>query len=96
MIDFNKIIRLGEGQIKTAGEVLARAFFDYPQFDHLLPDLDERTKKIKSIFEFIVRYGIMFGEVYSTSPNLEAVAIWLPYWKSVMTPMKMLNLHENY
>ena len=61
----NNLIRLSEGQIKAAGKMLARSFHDYPQFDYSLPNLDERSKKLPIIFEFMVRYGIMYGEVYS-------------------------------
>jgi ribosomal protein S18 acetylase RimI-like enzyme len=60
--------------------MLARAFHDYPQFDHTLPNLEERALKLPKIKEFMVRYGIMYGEVYSISENLEGVAVWLPYW----------------
>ena len=78
----NDLIRLTEEQAKEAGIMLARAFFDYPQFDHTLPDLEERRRKLPEIKEFMVRYGIMYGEVYSTSSDLEAVAVWLPYWEA--------------
>jgi len=88
MSDSNNLIRLAEEQVKTAGEILARSFHDYPQFDHTLPNLDVRSKKLPEIYEYIVRYGIMYGEVYGTSSNLEGVAIWLPYWDAEITKEK--------
>ncbi len=30
----------------------------------------------------------MYGKVYSISPNLEGVAVWLPYWEAEMTQEK--------
>ena len=82
------LIRVTEGQAKAAGETLARAFHDYPQYDYLFTDLDEKIRKLPEVKEFLVRYGIMYGEVYSTSPNLEGVAVWLPYWDTEITRAK--------
>ncbi len=81
-------IRLTEGQAKAAGEILARAFHDYPQYDYLFTNVDEKIRKLPEINEFLVRYGIMYGEVYATSPNLEGVAVWLPYWDTEITRKK--------
>ena len=87
----SNLIRLTEGQAKVAGEMLARAFYEYPQFGHLLPNLDERSRKLPGIFEFMVRYGIMYGEVYSISANLEGVAVWLPYWEAEVIEEKSVK-----
>ncbi|MBY8992733.1 MAG: GNAT family N-acetyltransferase [Candidatus Lokiarchaeota archaeon] len=81
----SNIIRLTEGQAKEAVIMLARAFHNYPQFDYTLPNLKERAQKLPEIKEFMVRYGIMYGEVYSNSENLEGIAVWLPYWKTEVT-----------
>ena len=78
------LIRLTEEHAQAAGKVLVRAFYDYPTFNHLFLDEDEKSKKLPEIYEFFVRYGIMYGEVYSFSPNLEAVAVWLPFWEAEM------------
>jgi ribosomal protein S18 acetylase RimI-like enzyme len=85
MSKLNNLVRLTEEQAEAAGIMLARSFHDYPQFDHTLPNLDERHKKLPIIYEFMVRYGIMYGEVYSISSNLEGVAVWLPYWDAEIT-----------
>ena len=81
----NSLIRLTEGQAKEAGIMLARAFHDYPQYDHTLSNLEERARKLPEIKEFMVRYGVMYGEVYSISSNLEGIAVWLPYWDAEVT-----------
>ena len=65
--------------------MFARAFHDYPQFNHTLPNLEERARKLPEIKEFMVRYGVMYGEVYSVSTNLEGIAVWLPYWDAEVT-----------
>jgi len=76
------LIRLNEGHVKLAGKVLAKAFQNYPSFDHLIPDLEERAIKLPALFEYMVRYGVLFGEVYGTSANLEGIAVWRPYWEA--------------
>lgn len=87
----NNLIRLTEGQIKAAGEMLTRAFYDYPFFVYFLPNLDERSRKLPEIFEFMVRYGIRYGEVYSISANLEGIAGWIPYWEVELTEERAIK-----
>ncbi len=88
--------RVTEEQAKAAGETLARAFHDYPLQIYLFPDEDERSKKLPIIFEFLVRYGIMYGEVYGSSPNLEGVAVWLPFWDAEMTEERGMKCGMSY
>ena len=73
MSRFDIPYRITESQAKAAGETLARAFHDYPTMIYYFPDEDERRKKLPIIYEFFVRYGIMYGEVYGSSTNLEAM-----------------------
>jgi ribosomal protein S18 acetylase RimI-like enzyme len=88
----NNLIRLTDKQAKTAGKMLVRAFYDYPSVVHTFPNIDEKTKKLPKLFEFMVCFGIKYGEVYSTSKNVEAVAVWLPYWEAEMTGEREMNL----
>lgn len=76
------ICRLTEDQIKPASKVYSRAFQDDPGFIYSIPDSFERENKLHYLYEFVIRYGFSYGEVYATSPNLEGVATWLPYWES--------------
>ena len=78
----NNLIRVTEQQAEVAGKVLARAFYNYPTFDLLFHDEDEKMRAQSELYEYLVRYGIMFGEVYATSPNFEGVAVWLPFWEA--------------
>ena len=90
MNEYN-LIRLIEGQVKAASEMLTRAYYDYPLYVYLFPDLDERNRNLLVFFEFIVPYGIINGELYSISANLEGVAIWLPYWEADMPEEKIIK-----
>ncbi len=88
--DLNNLVRLKEPQIKPAAEMLGRAFQDDPLFTHFFPDASERKSKLPYIFKFLIRYGVWYGEVYATSPNLEGVAVWLPPEKADMTLRRMI------
>ncbi|KKL93859.1 hypothetical protein LCGC14_1870440 [marine sediment metagenome] len=55
MNESNNLIRLSEGQSKTAGKMLARAFYDYPQVEYEFPNIEERSKKLIETFEFRYR-----------------------------------------
>ena len=48
----NNLVRLTEKHATEAGIMLARAFHDYPQFDHTHPNLEVRTQKLPEIKEF--------------------------------------------
>jgi GNAT superfamily N-acetyltransferase len=89
--DFNNILRLDKSHIKPATRVLARAFQDYPLFVHLIPDESERKNKLSYILEAFVRYGILYGEVYASSPNLEGVAVWWSPQLTILIPWRMIR-----
>lgn len=81
MISKNNIITLTKNQIKSAGEVLGRALKDDPVSVHVLPDKNERHERIKYVFQMTSCLGIKYGEVHASSPNLEGVAVWIPFEK---------------
>jgi len=74
--DLTELLRLNESHIKPAGAVLARAFEDDPFFTNLIPDVFERRNQMPYITQLITRSGVLRGEVYATSSNLEGVAVW--------------------
>lgn len=89
--DLNNLVRLTKSQIKTAGEMFARAFQDYPLATYFIPDAFERKNKSHYPFECLIHYGVLYGEVYATSPNLEGVVVWLPSEKAEMTLWGMIR-----
>jgi len=88
--DLNNLVRLTKPQIKPAAEMFAQAFQDDPLFASLIPDASERKLLLPNIFQFMIRYGVFYGGVYATSPNMEGVAVWLPSEKAKMTLWKMI------
>ena len=71
--------RLSEDQIETASRVVGRAFHEDPLFVYCFPDPVERRTKIVTHCEYLILVGILSGEVYITSNEIEAVAVWHPY-----------------
>jgi len=58
--------------------MLARAFQDDPLSSYFFPNTSQRERMQCYAFEFMLRFSISYGEVYTTSPNLEGSAAWLP------------------
>jgi len=71
------IVRLSKHQVSQAAAMLTRAFFDDPKFIHVFPEIIARKELSRYVFEFELRYGMNYGDVYTTSPSLEGVAVWL-------------------
>jgi GNAT superfamily N-acetyltransferase len=79
------MIQLQRHQAKAASETLVRAFLDDPLLSYFVPDVSAREKLLRYVFEVRIKFAILHGEVYGTSPNLEGVAVWLPEAKADMT-----------
>jgi ribosomal protein S18 acetylase RimI-like enzyme len=59
-----------------ASEILAKAFINYPPFEYVFPDIDERKKKLAKVLKFLLKCGICNGVVVAPSKNLEGISIW--------------------
>lgn len=83
------MIRLPETEISRAGELLARSFFCDPIVVYMFPDEGERARLQPWHCTAFVRYGHLFGEVYSTAGHTCGVAVWLPRGEAEMTPERI-------
>jgi hypothetical protein len=86
----NELVKLSKKHIKPASKVLSRAFQNDPVLRWQIPDTNKRLAKIHNFWKLSLRIGIKYGEVYTTSENLEGIAIWRPpknvnisYWTFV-------------
>lgn len=77
--------------IKPAASVLTRAFQGEALFRSLIHDEAERHNVLRHFFEFRIRFGYFFGEVYTTSPKLEGVAAWIRSENTRMTRFRILR-----
>ncbi|MFX0006021.1 MAG: GNAT family N-acetyltransferase [Promethearchaeota archaeon] len=79
MSELPQVQKLHEEQIEEASRVLGRAFQDDPLFAYCIPDPTERKKKCAIHCKWLILLGFLTGEVYSSSNDIEGVAIWHPY-----------------
>jgi GNAT superfamily N-acetyltransferase len=77
MVSTSGLVRLTRENIKPAADLMVRAFQDYPLSPYFVPNEVGRQRKQAVIFRGMIRYGLIFGEVYAISPRLEGVAVWL-------------------
>ena len=90
-VDSNGVIRLTKAEVGPAAEMMARAFQDYALFLYFIPDELQRRQELPRIMRSIIRYGLIYGEVYATSPKLEGAAIWLPSNHINRTPWRNIR-----
>lgn len=84
--ELSGLVRLREKDVPAAAAVLGRAFHNNPLEVFLFPDEAVRKRVTPYFFETVLRYGVMFGEVYAPSEKPEAVAMWLPSEYALMDP----------
>jgi len=80
----NTIINLSKADINPASQMLSRVFYNDPINRYAYPDVKEKDTKLPYAYEFLMRYGLKYGLVHTTSQQLEGVAIWLPSDKYAM------------
>lgn len=87
--DLDKLFPVTKGHIKPAVETLTKAFKNDLVYSFIIPDEKKRNELLPYFFQFRVRYGLLYGEAYAISPDVEGIAIWLPYKNVDMTPVRM-------
>ena len=90
-MDSSNPVRLDKTQVKRAAHVLARAFQDDPLCVYFFPEVSERRNRLPHLFRVPVHHGVLYGEVYATSPNLEGVAVWVPSEKADMSLLPIVR-----
>ena len=89
--DMTGLINVSRAGGKQAAKTLARAFYDYPLLKYYYPD-DAKREKIGYFFVASGVYaGISSGEVYTTSVNMEGIAVWILSDHYSMTFSRMIR-----
>ena len=70
------LYRIGRNDIERASKVLSRAFDNQPLATYFMPDDTQRQRKSFALYAFSLKYGILYGEVFSPTKKIEGVAIW--------------------
>jgi ribosomal protein S18 acetylase RimI-like enzyme len=89
MSNLTNLTRLGDSDVASAAKALSRSFLHDPEIDYLFPDESQLERKLFLLFQVMVRYGLMYGEVYAPSSDIEGVAIWLTSDDMDMNPAKL-------
>lgn len=79
------MISVKEANLLDAANTLALSFMKDPLSCWVFQEEDTRYNYLMYYFRFRIRYGLKYGEVYSTSTNFEGVAMWLPGTKAHVT-----------
>jgi ribosomal protein S18 acetylase RimI-like enzyme len=90
MTQTQEVIRLSRQDNERASEVLARAFYNDPMLQCLVPNDVKRIRLLLSFFGLVVRYCLHYGEVYTT-PALEGAACWLSPGNTTPTFVRILR-----
>ena len=88
--ELGNIIRLSKADIKPTSQMLARAFYDNPLNLYAYPDITEKDARLPYAYEFVMCYGLRYGQVHVTSQQLEGVAVRLPSDKFTMPFWRLL------
>lgn len=72
------VVRLEEHLVPEAAHALARAFYADPMWRWIEPEMARREKALEWAMGKIVRYGMLFGEVYAPEGRAVGAAVWLP------------------
>ena len=80
----NELAQLKAAQRGQAAELLARAFHNDPLYMLVIPEEDRRAEVLSWLFDRVVHYSLLYGEVHTTR-TLEGVACWLPPGRTELT-----------
>jgi ribosomal protein S18 acetylase RimI-like enzyme len=72
----DNLLQLKRNQVERAAKILARAFENDSLHIAYFPNSSLRVEFNYHLMKFSLRYCMRFGEVYTTSPNLEGFALW--------------------
>jgi ribosomal protein S18 acetylase RimI-like enzyme len=89
--DLNDLVQLDKSHIKPAAEALTQAFSDYPVLLYYLPDELQRDRLEPYFFQMALYYCLKYGEIYTTSADMEGVAVWLPSDNYPMTFWRLIR-----
>ena len=89
--NLESLIRINKDSAESAVKVLSRAFENYPLLQYYFPNNLNREKMSSNFLALAVYSGIKYGEVYTTSENLEGIAVWIPSANFPLTFWKILR-----
>ncbi len=74
----NDLFKLGKHDIDTSAENIAKAFYDYPMFQHILAD-KLNHENIKLFLMFLIKYSILYAKAYASSREMEGIILFTEF-----------------
>jgi ribosomal protein S18 acetylase RimI-like enzyme len=71
------LYRLRKNHLNLAAELFSKVFFEDTLAKLMFPEEETRDQNLYHYFQFRINYGLLYGEVYATSSNLEGLAVWV-------------------
>ncbi len=72
------VVSLPASQLELAADLAARAFMEDPGMAYAFRAAGRREARLRELLASVVRYGLRYGEVYTTSGAPRGVAVWAP------------------
>ncbi len=85
------LYQLTKEDIPKAVACLKDAFQNDPLWAEVFKNDHRRDKSLSSFFTIPLLYGMKYGKVYATSPEIEGVAVWMPDKHADMTMWGMMR-----
>jgi ribosomal protein S18 acetylase RimI-like enzyme len=85
------IVHLDASRIKEAARLSSNAFLNDPDAVFIIPDENERRRKLVHLLEFQIRYALLYGEAHATSKNMEGFALWLRSHNAKLSVIRLLR-----
>lgn len=70
------VLTIGPPQHDEAATLLARAFFDYPMWQWIMPDEDHRRRALPVSARATLRWGELIGETHAIGDPMHGIAVW--------------------
>ncbi len=86
----NELYRVKKQDLPRCSAVLARAFYDYPMYRHVLGG-KHTLENMKTATRFFVTYAYHYGEVYAPSQDIQGVLCTVDYRNHRMTLFRLLH-----
>lgn len=74
-MNINDLYKLEKKDIDKGAEILAKAFYDYPVFRHILGE-KHKSENIEIFLRFLIKYSVIYGEAYASSREIEGIILF--------------------
>ncbi|WP_027339475.1 GNAT family N-acetyltransferase [Halonatronum saccharophilum] len=77
-MDIKELYKLKKKDADKGAKILAKSFYNYPMFRYVL-GAKHNQENLQAVLRFIIKYVIIYGEAYATSPELEGIILFSDY-----------------